>query len=96
MQAVIFNGSWVPLWVCDALQYFNELLGRNKVASNGGYASVWSKDYTDFETMSLGRLTVVFHVSDDEATADMVKAGLTSYFQAEFLWAFGASRPAVE
>ena len=81
MQAVIFNGSWAPLWVCDALQYFNELLGRNKVATNGGYASVWSKDYTDFETMRRGWLTVVLHVSDDEATADRVKAGLTSYFE---------------
>ena len=81
MQAVIFNGSWVPSWVCDALQYFIELLGRNKVASDGDYAAVWGKDYTDFETMSRGWLTVVLQVSDDEATADRVKAGLTSYFE---------------
>ena len=68
-------------FVLNDLQKLIELLGRNKVASDGDYAAVWSKDYTDFETMSRGWLTVVFHVSDDEATADMVKAGLTSYFQ---------------
>ena len=68
-------------FVLSGLQDFIELLGRNKVASDGDYAAGWSKDYTDFETMSLGWLTVVFHVSDDEAMVDMVKAGLTSYFE---------------
>ena len=68
-------------FVLSGLQDFIELLGRNKVASDGDYAAVWSKDYTDFEPMSLGWLTVVFHVSDDEATVDRVKAGLTSYFE---------------
>ena len=56
-------------------------MGRNKVASDGDYAAVWGKDYTDFETMSRGWLTVVLYVSDDEATVDRVKAGLTSYFE---------------
>ncbi len=68
-------------FVLSGLQDFIELLGRNKVASDGDYAAVWGKDYTDFETMSRGWLTVVLQVSDDEATADRVKAGLTSYFE---------------
>ena len=68
-------------FVLSGLQEVIELLGRNKVASDGDYAAVWGKDYTDFETMSRGWLTVVLQVSDDEATADRVKAGLTSYFE---------------
>ncbi len=67
--------------VLSGLQELIELLGRNKVASDGDYAVVRGKDYTDFETMSRGWLTVVLQVSDDEATADRVKAGLTSYFE---------------
>jgi hypothetical protein len=68
-------------FVLSGLQELIELLGQNKVASDGEYAAVWGKDYTDFETMGHGWLTVVLHVSDDEATADRVKAGLTSYFE---------------
>ena len=68
-------------FVLSGLQEVIELLGRNKAASDGDYAAVWGKDYTDFETMSRGWLTVVLQVSDDEATADRVKAGLTSYFE---------------
>jgi hypothetical protein len=68
-------------FVLSGLQELIELLGHNKVASDGDYAAVWGKDDTDFETMSRGWFTVVLHVSDDEATADRVKAGLTSYFE---------------
>lgn len=67
--------------VLSGLQELIELLGRNKVASDADYAVVRGKDYTDFETMSRGWLAVVLQVSDDEATADKVKAGLTSYFE---------------
>lgn len=68
-------------FVLSGLQDLIELLGQNKVASDGDYVAVWGKDYTDFETMSRGWFTVVLHLSDDEATADRVKAGLTSYFE---------------
>ena len=65
----------------SGLRELIELLGQNKVAADGDYAAVWGKDYTDFETMTRGWFTVVIHVSDDEAAADRVKAGLTSYFE---------------
>ena len=68
-------------FVMSGLNELIELLGQNKVESNGDYAAVWGKDYTDFETMARGWFTVVIHVSDDEATADRVKSGLTSYFE---------------
>ena len=68
-------------FVMSGLRELIELLGQNKVASDGDYVAVWGKDYTDFETMTRGWFTVVIHVSDDEATAERVKASLTSYFE---------------
>jgi len=65
----------------SGLRELIELLGQKKVASDGDYAAVWGKDYTDFETMTRGWFTVVIRLSDDEAAADRVKAGLTSYFE---------------
>ncbi len=67
-------------FVLSGLQELVELLSNTRLDSDGDYAAVWGKDFTDFETMSRGWFTVVIHVSDDEATADRVKAGLTSYF----------------
>ncbi len=68
-------------FVLSGLQELVELLSNSRLDSAGDYAAVWGKDFTDFETMSRGWFTVVIHVSDDEATADRVKAGLTSYFE---------------
>ena len=52
-------------FVMSGLRELIELLGQKKVASDGDYAAVWGKDYTDFETMARGWFTVVIHVSDD-------------------------------
>ena len=68
-------------FVLSGLRKLIELLSNTKLDSADGYAAVWGKDFTDFETMTRGWFTVVLHVTDDEAAADRVKAGLTSYFE---------------